>query len=62
MASSTISRTTGGVVGMCLTFPVGPRKSAPKYFQQMKDLVAAGTLTVVAARYDLDDGTIKQLP
>jgi len=28
----------------------------------LKDLVAAGKLTVVAVRYDLDDGTVKQLP
>jgi len=28
----------------------------------LKDLVAAGAVTVVAARYDLDDGTVKILP
>jgi carbonic anhydrase len=28
----------------------------------LKDMVAAGTLTVIAARYDLDDGVVKVLP
>jgi carbonic anhydrase len=28
----------------------------------LKDMVTAGTLKVVAARYDLDDGTVKLLP
>jgi len=47
---------------MCLTFPVGPRKSAPKYFQQMKELVAAGALTVVAMRDGRDDGSVTISP
>jgi len=42
--------------------PGWTKKIGTEIFQQMKGLVAAGTLTVVAARYELDDGTIKQLP